>query len=77
MMPLVTVFPTPNGFPIARTSSPILILLDSADSIGFKPSNPLIFSTAMSEYLSAPIKTASVISPSLNSTKTDVALVNM
>ena len=77
MMPLVTVFPTPNGFPIARTSSPTLMLLDSADSIGFKPSNPLIFNTAMSEYLSAPINTASVISPSLNSTKTDVALVSI
>ena len=32
MMPLVTVFPTPNGFPIARTSSPTLMLLDSAES---------------------------------------------
>ena len=76
-MPLVTVFPTPNGFPMARTSSPIFILLDSADSIGFKPSKPLIFKTAMSEYLSAPINTASVISPSLNSTKTDLALVSI
>ena len=71
MMPLVTVFPTPNGFPIARTSSPTLMLLDSAESIGFKSSKPLIFSTAMSEYLSAPINIASVISTSLNSTKKD------
>ena len=77
MMPLVTVFPTPNGFPIARTSSPTLMLLDSAESIGFKSSKPLIFNTAMSEYLSAPINIASVISPSLNSTKTDEAFVNM
>ena len=73
-MPLVTVLPTPNGLPIARTSSPTLMLFDSADSIGFKSSKPLIFNTAISEYLSAPIKIASVNSPSLNSTKTDDAL---
>ena len=42
MMPLVTVFPTPNGFPIARTSSPTFMLLDSAESIGFKSSKPVI-----------------------------------
>ena len=77
MMPLVTVFPTPNGLPIARTSSPTLMLLDSAVSIGFKSSGPLIFRTAISEYLSAPIRTASVISPLLNSTKIDVALIKI
>ena len=37
----------------------------------------VVFNTAMSEYLSAPINIASVISPSLNSTKTDEAFVNM
>ena len=68
MIPLVTVLPTPNGLPIARTKSPTLVTLEFADLMGFKFLKPLILRTAISEYLSAPISIASAISPSLNST---------
>ena len=49
MMPLVVVWPTPNGLPMARTRSPTSIASESARFSAGNCSFALIFSTARSE----------------------------
>ena len=66
---MVTVPPRPKGFPIARTQSPTLDLLESASTTGLNLFFDLICKTAISLTGSVPINFASYSLPSVNFTK--------
>ena len=64
-MPLVTVWPTPNGFPMASTTSPTSSKSELPSVITGRPLRS-IFSTARSVSGSVPITWARTLRPSLS-----------
>ena len=66
-IPMVTVWPTPNGFPIASTMSPTR-MVSECPSVMTGKSARFIFKTATSVSGSEPMTLASAVRPSLKET---------
>ena len=67
-MPMVTVWPTPKGLPIASTTSPTARLSAAGKVIAGSTSAPSMRSTARSVSGSRPTRRAANLRPSLSAT---------